>query len=215
MRNGINRSYIVIIIVLAFIALTASVFARVSPLFPGDLQLALLIQSFNGETTTIIMQVISMFFGYGEAGILISAIAALVWLRIGKLEGLIIFIAGLITPISYLLKFSVSRIRPTPEQVKILANDIDYGFPSGHSLLSIMVLGMLAYILYHHIQNRALRTISTVLLYTLILLVGISRVYLGVHWPSDVIGGYLFGGIFLVILIIVYERLREMVKTTS
>ena len=79
------------------------------------------------------------------------------------------------------------------------------GFPSGHAMFSIMVLGLLAYFIFINVKNHILRTVILIGLVALILLIGVSRVYLGVHWPSDVVGGYIIGGALLTGLIWFYR----------
>jgi undecaprenyl-diphosphatase len=74
-----------------------------------------------------------------------------------------------------------------------------YGFPSGHSLMSIAILGSVAAVLARHSDVPAVKVVVTLCSVVLILGVGISRVYVGVHWANDVVGGYLFGGSLLVL----------------
>jgi membrane-associated phospholipid phosphatase len=91
--------------------------------------------------------------------------------------------------------------RPSADLVQVLSHLQDNGFPSGHAIFAIMILGLPAYFMYINMKNQKLRMVVLAGLITLILLIGTSRVYLGVHWPSDVIGGYLIGGALLTVLI--------------
>ena len=75
------------------------------------------------------------------------------------------------------------------------------GFPSGHAFFAIMILGLLAYFAFITVKKRLPRVSLIVFLIALILLVGVAMVYMGSHWPSDILGGYLIGGVFLTALI--------------
>lgn len=94
-----------------------------------------------------------------------------------------------------LLKFSFARVRP--------AALFDYplpgspSFPSGHALYAATVFGGLAVLLSTRLKHRALRIVVWSVAITLILLVGLSRIYLGVHYPSDVVAGYAVGVIWV------------------
>jgi undecaprenyl-diphosphatase len=97
-----------------------------------------------------------------------------------------------------LLKFIVDRPRPTAEVVDILYPVGGLSFPSGHAFMAVAMLGAVFYLAGRLCgPNRyavlAVRTAIGVL----ILAIGMSRIYLGVHWASDVIGGYLMGGLTL------------------
>jgi undecaprenyl-diphosphatase len=100
--------------------------------------------------------------------------------------------AGLL---NWLLKFSFARVRP--------AAYFDYplpgspSFPSGHALFAASVFGGLAVLLTARIPNRLLELAIWLVAILLILLVGLSRVYLGVHYPSDVVAGYAIGAIWV------------------
>lgn len=92
--------------------------------------------------------------------------------------------------LSELLKFSFHRHRP---ELPWLTSASGYSFPSGHSLISMALYGFLAYLVFRNSRNSGSRLISSVGLLLLPVLIGISRVYLGVHYPSDVLAGWAVG----------------------
>ncbi|MCX6732714.1 MAG: phosphatase PAP2 family protein [Candidatus Roizmanbacteria bacterium] len=93
-----------------------------------------------------------------------------------------------------LLKIYFHRMRP---QFHPLIVEKDYSFPSGHAMNSIVFYTTLAYFIFYITKNKKLSIYFTILSFLLIMLIGISRVYLGVHYPTDVLGGYVAGAIWL------------------
>lgn len=89
-----------------------------------------------------------------------------------------------------LLKNLFQRTRPADPLVDGITN---YSFPSGHALMSVAFYGLLIWIIRRHTANKWLRNGATGFLVVLILLIGFSRVYLRVHYPTDVIAGYCIG----------------------
>ena len=142
-------------------------------------------------------------------------IAILVWWRIGKRESLLILAGGLFSLLVIALKIVIGRPRPAADLVKILSLEQDNGFPSGQAISAILILGLTAYLSYINVKNHTSRTIILAGLITLILLIGISRVYLRVHWPSDVVGGYLIGGTLLTLLIWLYHNWKARDANTT
>ncbi len=92
--------------------------------------------------------------------------------------------------LNVLLKIIVRR--PRPEDINIITES-GFSFPSGHAMMSIALYGMLIYFVYKFIKNKGLKIFLMILLGALILLIGASRIYLGVHYFSDVLAGYLIG----------------------
>ena len=91
--------------------------------------------------------------------------------------------------------------RPRPEYQLVAPLHTDPSFPSGHALLAVMMGGVLVYLVGRMVKPPVLRRAIQVALILAVLAMGASRVYLGVHWPSDVVGSYAFGVMALVGLI--------------
>ena len=102
-----------------------------------------------------------------------------------------------------LIKYIVQRPRPDIFQ---LTHASGFSFPSGHSMTSIAFYGYLLYLLFKNEKNKNKRIIYSSLLIILVLLIGLSRIYLGVHYLSDVIAGFLLAFIYLVFFIKISEK---------
>jgi membrane-associated phospholipid phosphatase len=105
------------------------------------------------------------------------------------------------------LKDYVRRARPPYHEA---AHASGYSFPSGHSMAAIIAYGMLAYVLAVVIPHRRIRRGLIVGFGVLVFLIGFSRVFLGAHWASDVVGGFAAGGCWLGLCIAVIETIRGM-----
>jgi undecaprenyl-diphosphatase len=133
---------------------------------------------------------------YGAPGRLspLGLIAAAVFLVRGWRRGallVVVTIAG-----AWLLdtglKLFFARARPEPFYDYYPAPS-SHSFPSGHALFSVCFVGGLAVLLTHRLNNRVAQVTVWLLASVIILLIGSSRVYLGVHYPTDVVGGYAVG----------------------
>jgi membrane-associated phospholipid phosphatase len=206
MSRNAKRKLLIIMGVLALFSLALSLYARWTVFFPGDLYLTLLLQSFGNAALTRIMLGVSWIFGGWQAILLVFPAGLLMGRWLGWLECILVWGSGLFSLLDQAFKIAVSRPRPTAEQVRVIGINYYDGFPSGHAFFAVLFLGILAYILFTHLKKRSLRILSLIIFITLGLLVGISRVYLGAHWPSDVFGGYVVGSLVLAILVLIYEK---------
>lgn len=112
------------------------------------------------------------------------------------------------------LKRVIHRARPTLDH---LVDVNSLSFPSGHSMSAMAFYGFLFYLCLRYKMQPWIRILLTVLLVTLVLSIGISRIYLGVHFPSDVAAGYLGGIIWVTFSVVVFNiidllRKRRKVK---
>ncbi|WP_347007630.1 phosphatase PAP2 family protein [Enterococcus durans] len=117
-----------------------------------------------------------------------------------------VVIAGIINP---LIKLFVMRLRPTLPHLVV---EHSYSFPSGHSAASMILYGTLLFLLPSLIKKKGIATLLQLLLAFIIVSVGASRIYLGVHFPSDVLGGYLLSLSWLFITYPTYREKKEQIE---
>lgn len=114
----------------------------------------------------------------------------------------VVVIGGLFNP---LIKLVFMRQRPT---LTHLVSESSYSFPSGHSTGSMLLFGTVIFLLPLFIQKTSMRIAIQLLLGLLILSIGASRIYVGVHFPSDVVGGFCLGLSWLLLTYPIYEEKR-------
>lgn len=102
----------------------------------------------------------------------------------------------LIAVFNVILKYIVQRPRPNLNQLII---ETGYSFPSGHSMGSMAFYGLIIYFIYNSIKNKYIKWSLCILFVVLIFLIGVSRIYLGVHYPSDVVAGFFIALAYLLV----------------
>lgn len=113
---------------------------------------------------------------------------------------------AIVVPINFILKNIFVRPRPTEFR---LANASGYSFPSGHSMASMAFYGFLIYLILKNVKNKAIKWSISIFLSVIIILIGVSRIYLGVHYASDVLGGFLLAVAYLTIFTKYYKEYQE------
>lgn len=101
--------------------------------------------------------------------------------------------------VNQVFKFLIQR--PRPDEEYRLIEQGGYSFPSGHSMCSMAFYGFLVYLAFRYIKNAKVRIFATAGLGALVLLIGFSRIYLGVHYASDVVAGFLLSLAYLIFYI--------------
>lgn len=198
-----NLKWVVLFICLVgFLALTEDVFNK--EIMQGDIIGYKMISTFL--ISDFVTPIAKFITNFGGAIFLSIATIALLVLIKNKKIGLSIFSnIVIITILNQLLKRILRRPRPTEFRI---VEETGYSFPSGHSMVSMAFYGYLIYLIYRYIKNKYIKWSLIVLLSILICLIGISRIYLGVHYTSDVLGGFLLSISYLVVYISLIKNLK-------
>ena len=198
-----NLKWVVLFICLVgFLALTEDVFNK--EIMQGDIIGYKIISTFL--ISDFVTPIAKFITNFGGAIFLSIATIALLLLIKNKKIGLSIFSnIVIITILNQLLKRILRR--PSPTEFRIV-EETGYSFPSGHSMVSMAFYGYLIYLIYRYIKNKYIKWSLIVLLSILICLIGISRIYLGVHYTSDVLGGFLLSISYLVVYISLIKNLK-------
>lgn len=176
------------------------------PSLPFDITITRAIQRLNVPGAAGLMAWVSYLGFAPQAYWLTGAIVLLLFalgLRWEAVTALIASPGG--TTVGVLFKFVVHRPRPTPDIVNVVEQLSSYSFPSGHVLFYTAFFGYLFFLTFTLLRRSWLRVVLLILLGALIALVGPSRMYLGQHWFSDVLGGYLLGGLWLLVTVRIYR----------
>lgn len=166
------------------------------------------VQGLETQGITSVMKFFT-FIGDTQAVIVISLLFLLFLYKVLKNRSeLILFIVVVSgTPIlNGLLKNFFQRARP---ELNRLIEIGGYSFPSGHAMNALTVYGIISFLLWRHIPTQIGRTMLIVISSVFILMIGLSRIYLGVHYPSDIIAGYFAGGFWLSSVIWFFQRYKE------
>jgi undecaprenyl-diphosphatase len=197
---------LLLVLIMAFAILAYA--AKNNPYFPFDLYITRSIQLIQYPWFSNLMLLMTEI-GYPFQGTLLTIITPFVLLALKrKHDALILFIstagAGLL---SVILKAIVARPRPDPMLIEQLSSyKVNDSFPSGHVLFFMGFVGYLSYFCYIYFPKGWLRTIAVSFCLLLLILMGMSRIYLGAHWFSDTLGAYLIGTVWL--YLVIYFRRR-------
>lgn len=196
------RWMILFICLIGFLALAEEVFHQ--EIMNGDIVgYDIVSKLFKFNVSTPIAKFITNF---GGAIFVISLTTILFFVIKDKKIGIsIITNLGIVTILNQIIKFIMQRPRPTEFRI---IEETGYSFPSGHSMVSLAFYGYLIYLIYRYIKNKYIKWSLIVLLSILICLIGISRIYLGVHYTSDVLGGFLLSISYLVVYISLIKNLK-------
>ena len=191
-----NLKWIILFICLiGFCALAEDVFNK--EIMKGDIIGYKIVSTFLiSDFATPIAKFITNFGG--AIFLVIATITLFIVIRNKKIGISILSNLAIVTVLNQLIKRILQRPRPTEYRI---IEETGYSFPSGHSMVSMAFYGYFIYLIYKYVKNKYVKWISISLLSLLICAIGISRIYLGVHYTSDVLGGFLISISYLIIYI--------------
>jgi diacylglycerol kinase family enzyme/membrane-associated phospholipid phosphatase len=181
-------------------------------ILPGDAQIMRSVQRRRSRWQDRFWQMIAEpGFPRQSTPLVLISTAFFLALRL-RLEALFIVLANGTNVVNWFIKRVVRRQRPTQDQAHIARVINEPGFPSGHVMHYLSFFGFIAAAALANLRPSRLRAAIVSACGAMIALVGPSRVYLGAHWPSDVVAGYLFGGLYLGGLLEAYARLKRRIS---
>ena len=131
-------------------------------------------------------------------------LAFIIFLLVRRNDKLLVLLTCLLSVISnQLIKHIIMRDRPS---VYRMIKQGGFSYPSGHSMIAVALYGILIYLVFKYIKNKYLKYGLSTLLVLLILSIGISRIYVGVHFASDVVGGFSLAIAEMVLIVSFLEK---------
>ncbi len=187
----------------AFAVLTY--YVKTMPSFAIDLQITKAIQLINFPFFASFMSLVS-WPGSGPQLVLITALILLLIYSFGlHWESVMALVAASFSlGINLIIKDLIQRPRPTSDLVNVFAKLTDSSFPSGHVMFYLGFYGFMGFLAFSLLKPSLKRSFLLAFFGGLVVLVGASRIYLGQHWASDVLGAYLLGSLTLEAYIQIY-----------
>jgi undecaprenyl-diphosphatase len=166
------------------------------------------VQGLESPTLTSVMKFFTFIGSAPFVSILIICLIFFLYKILHHRQELILFMGAVIgsAALNGLLKHLFHRMRPDLHRLIDVGG---YSFPSGHAMNAFTVYGILSFLLWRHISTRWGRILLIVFSFFMILMIGISRIYLGVHYPSDIAGGYFASGFWLATAIWFFQFYKE------
>ena len=194
--NKVKFGAPVVILVVAFATIVFAVAGNKTMDF--DAQWTKVIYDLRSPFLTQILTAISTVSSTMFTGLLTAIMILAFWIK-KRRQTALFFAATLLTSviINNLVKYTVQRPRPEFPDMPALEDASWYSFPSGHSMNSLVFYGVLLFLANKSVKNKKLLWTINIIAPIFVLLVGFSRVYLGAHYPADVIAGFLAGAAVL------------------
>ncbi len=192
-------------LILIFLILAISAYSNA--FFDLDLRFSRYLQSFQNPTFSFVMNFVSEIGDGFKLELIVGSLALILFYTGNTIGAFSITASPLIAAFvgSYMKKI-IGRPRPGSDLVTIQELLKDKSFPSLHVILFTVIFGYIIYLAFHNIKNYWLKNIIILSSSFLILTIGLSRIYLGAHWASDTVGGYVLGALILLFTIGLNKR---------
>lgn len=205
MRGQSIRLLSVLLLLIVFGVTFGSIASSIGnqPMGAFDTSIIAVVQGWETSWLTAVLKIFTWIgTGYGVTPIAMIMFTILyfglrhrqqAWLLIATVAGSII--------LNSVLKHVFKRERP---EIYRIADAGGFSFPSGHAMMAFALYGILAFIFWYHVKRTGNRILLVLFAAFMILMIGMSRIYLGVHYPSDIVGGYAASGFWMIITIVIY-----------
>lgn len=189
-----KKTIILFVSLILFIFLTYNIFNNKIAFIDSYIE-GIILSIRNDKLTDIMTIITNISSAYA---LIVITILLLILIKNKKIPILITFnlIFSFLT--SQLIKIILRRDRPVNIS---LVNAMGFSYPSGHSMVSMAYFGFIAYLVYKYIDNTIVKVILIITIFVSIIAIGFSRIYLGVHYFSDVLGGFLLSISYLMLFI--------------
>lgn len=213
-NNSLKKSYVLIVAILFILWLGLLLNFLGSGFMQGEEYLDTAVSSFAYKSRTGILNSIFIFitsFGNTLPVIFVTGLLSVtLYISKKKFEGFL-YSAHVLGVFAFneLLKYIIKR--PRPDSIK-LVKAVGYSFPSGHAMVSMGAGLLLIYFILKFVKNKSTAVLLSIGIFMFVLLIGMSRVYVGVHYPSDVVGGWMFASAYTLLVIPAYENLIKRME---
>lgn len=192
-----RKKFLIIGLILFILCIVITTLVVTDSTYVFDNNIYNFIISFKSDSMTKIMKCIT-FFASTKTIVIMALLSLLLLLK--KYKGTLYLAITLIcsTIINCTIKPIIKRARPLHEYLVV---ENTYSYPSGHAMAAMTFYGFIIFLIIKSNLNRSVKVFFVTILSLLIILIGISRIYLGVHYPSDIIGGFIISGLILTLSI--------------
>ena len=199
-----------VIFVSVFITLQLSVEAAEEETISGDVMVSNWVQRASIPGVEYLVELLNWIGRPIPLALLTGIVAVGLMSRRRYAEAILVLPTTATHAVNALLKNVIQSPRPTDEYVRIQDQAAGFGFPSGHTMAVVVFCGVIAYLAWRLIEHRRLRYGVHALVALVVIGIGFSRIYSGAHWPSDVLGGYLWGIFYTGLLVLFFHRIQPL-----
>ncbi len=167
-----------------------------------------LIQNIQTNQITEILKIITNIGGIPSLFFIALFLSIILFICQKRKQGIAILLNLLMSSSMYIILKNIFQ-RPRPEAVEQLISETGHSFPSGHTTNNVAFYGFAIYLIYENVKNKKVRNLLIILLSIMPILIGFSRIYLRVHYFSDVLAGIIVGIISITIFVsFIYKKIK-------